>query len=353
MTRESSTARSLGFFDRPELHGRTMLVRKADMLPIECIVRGRLAGQAYDEYVSEGTVHHMPAPDGLRLTDPFPEPIFTPSTKAESGHDQNIDLASAAKIVGDVRLEEAQALCLDLFARAASKLEAVGLVLADTKFELGLVDDELVVCDEVLTPDSSRIWPADEVRPGEVPPAFDKQPFRDWLTAMKWDRTPPPPRVPEEIVHETSSRYVAAYERVTGHSLRRMVRFFSVNYSVVVDVTLREGIADPEGATIERALPALGFNGVSDVKAGKSFRMTIDAVTETDALERATALAERLLSNPVIEDATARLVGSLMRRVGVVVFPGSNCEYDAACGRERARRDRRVRLALVDRCRGI
>ncbi len=209
----------VGFFDQPELHGRTMLARKADMLPIECIVRGRLAGQAYSEYASEGTVHRMIAPAGLRLTDPFPEPIFTPSTKEESGHDQNIDLKSAAQIVGDARLEEARTLCLDLFARAAKKLDAVGLVLADTKFELGLVDDELAVCDEVLTPDSSRIWPKDEVRPGEVPPSFDKQPFRDWLTAMKWDKTPPPPPVPEEIVRETSSRYVTAYERVTGHSL--------------------------------------------------------------------------------------------------------------------------------------
>ncbi|HEV7957985.1 MAG TPA: phosphoribosylaminoimidazolesuccinocarboxamide synthase, partial [Acidimicrobiales bacterium] len=165
------------------------------------------------------TVHHMVAPVGLRLTDPFPEPIFTPSTKEESGHDLNIDLASAARIVGDARLAEAQALCLDLFARAAKKLDAVGLVLADTKFELGLVDDRLVVCDEVLTPDSSRIWPKDEVRPGEIPPSFDKQPFRDWLTGMKWDKTPPPPPVPDEIVSETSSRYVVAYERVTGHSL--------------------------------------------------------------------------------------------------------------------------------------
>jgi phosphoribosylaminoimidazole-succinocarboxamide synthase len=195
------------------------------MLSLECIVRGRLAGQAYDEYVREGTVHHMPAPAGLRLTDPFPEPIFTPSTKAESGHDQNIDLAEAAKIVGDEVLEGAKALSLDLFSRAAKKLEALGLVLADTKFELGLIDGELVVCDEVLTPDSSRIWPADEVRPGETPPAFDKQPFRDWLTAMKWDRTPPPPNVPEEIVRETSSRYVAAYERVTGHSLQEWYGF--------------------------------------------------------------------------------------------------------------------------------
>jgi phosphoribosylaminoimidazole-succinocarboxamide synthase len=215
----------VGFFDRPELHGRTMLVRKADMLPLECIVRGRLAGQAYDEYVSAGTVHHMPAPAGLQLTDPFPEPIFTPSTKAESGHDLNINLADAAEIVGNERLDEAQTLCLDLFVRAAKKLEGVGLVLADTKFELGVVDGELVVCDEVLTPDSSRIWPADEVRPGEVPPAFDKQPFRDWLTEMQWDKKPPAPRVPDEIVRETSSRYVAAYERVTGHSLREWYGF--------------------------------------------------------------------------------------------------------------------------------
>ena len=131
-----------------------MLVRKAEMLNLECIVRGRLAGQAYDEYVSEGTVHHMPAPLGMRLTDPFPEPIFTPSTKAESGHDLNIDLKEAAALVGAERLEEAQAMCLDLFRRASKKVEAVGLVLADTKFELGFVDGVLVVCDEVLTPDS-------------------------------------------------------------------------------------------------------------------------------------------------------------------------------------------------------
>jgi phosphoribosylaminoimidazole-succinocarboxamide synthase len=215
----------VGFFDLPDLHGRTMLVRKADMLSLECIVRGRLAGQAYDEYVREGTIHHMPAPAGLRLTDPFPEPIFTPSTKAASGHDLNIDLRAAAEIVGEERLEEAQAICLPLFSRAAAQLAAVGLILADTKFELGLVDGELVVCDEVLTPDSSRIWPADEVRSGEVPPAFDKQPFRDWLTEMKWDRTPPPPSVPDAIIRETSSRYVAAYERVTGRSLREWYGF--------------------------------------------------------------------------------------------------------------------------------
>jgi phosphoribosylaminoimidazole-succinocarboxamide synthase len=209
----------VGFYDRPELHGRTMLVRRAEMLNLECVVRGRLAGQAFTEYVAEGTVHHMPAPTGMRLTDPFPEPIFTPSTKAEEGHDLNIDLATAAEIIGAERLDEAKAMCLDLFSRAAEKLHRVGLILADTKFELGFVDGRLALCDEVLTPDSSRIWPANDVRSGETPPAFDKQPFRDWVSTQNWDRTPPPPPVPDEIVAETSTRYAAAYERVTGRSL--------------------------------------------------------------------------------------------------------------------------------------
>jgi phosphoribosylaminoimidazole-succinocarboxamide synthase len=208
-----------GFAEEKPWHGRTMLVRRATMLPLECIVRGRLAGQAYDEYAANGTVHHMAAPTGLRLTDAFPVPIFTPSTKAATGHDLNIDLATAASIVGEDALAQAQTICLELFSLAAASMLEAGLVLADTKFELGFVDGELVVCDEVLTPDSSRIWPADKVRSGETPPAFDKQPFRDWLAAQAWDRTPPPPPVPPEIVAITSQRYVDAYERVTGRPL--------------------------------------------------------------------------------------------------------------------------------------
>ncbi len=208
-----------GFLAKREWHGRTMLVRRAEMLPLECIVRGRLAGQAYDEYVARGTVHQMPTPPGMRLTDPFPVPIFTPSTKAASGHDINIDIATASSIVGADALREAERLCLDLFARASAVMASAGLVLADTKFEVGYVDGVLVVCDEVITPDSSRIWPADQVHSGETPPSFDKQPFRDWLASQPWDRTPPPPRVPDDIVAVTSARYVAAYERVTGRSL--------------------------------------------------------------------------------------------------------------------------------------
>ncbi len=208
-----------GFLEAGELHGRSMLVRRAQMLPLECIVRARLAGQAYEEYRQRGTIHAMPAPAGLRLADALPEPIFTPSTKAESGHDQNIDLIAAAGIIGASRLEAVMGICLSLFVRASERMAAVGPVLADTKFELGLLEGELVVCDEVITPDSSRIWPAEAIVPGETPPAFDKQPFRDWLDALGWDRTPPPPPVPAEVVAATSARYVAAYERVSGRSL--------------------------------------------------------------------------------------------------------------------------------------
>jgi phosphoribosylaminoimidazole-succinocarboxamide synthase len=208
-----------GFLEETAWHGRTMLVRRAEMLALECIVRGRLAGQAYEEYAAHGTVAGIPLPPGMKLTDAFATPMFTPSTKAESGHDIYIDVTTAASIVGADALDQAMALCLDLFARASVSLATAGLVLADTKFELGFVDGALVVCDEVLTPDSSRLWPADQVHSGETPPSFDKQPFRDWLSTQHWDRTPPPPDVPAEILAETSERYVACYERVTGRPL--------------------------------------------------------------------------------------------------------------------------------------
>lgn len=208
-----------GFAGATEWHGRSMLVRRAEMLSLECIVRGRLAGQAYEEYRATGTVHHMAAPAGLELTDPFPTPMFTPSTKAEVGHDLNIDLDEAADLVGADLVARAAKMCVGIFTRAAERLASHGLILADTKFELGFVDGELVVCDEVMTPDSSRIWPAEAVVRGEAPPSYDKQPFRDWLDTLDWDRTPPPPTVPEEIVAVTAARYQSAYEKVTGRPL--------------------------------------------------------------------------------------------------------------------------------------
>ncbi len=196
-----------------------MLVRRATMLPIECIVRGYLAGQAFEEYDRSGTIHGQPMPAGLRLADRLPEPLFTPSTKAIEGHDLNIGFDEAADLVGVDAANAARELCLAIYRRAAAQAEVAGFVLADTKFELGYVDGVLTICDEVVTPDSSRLWPAAEVVPGTTPPAFDKQPLRDWLAAGSWDRRPPPPALSHEIVRATSERYVAAYERVTGRSL--------------------------------------------------------------------------------------------------------------------------------------
>ncbi len=161
----------------------------------------------------------MPMPAGLRNADRLPEPIFTPSTKATEGHDLNIGMAEAVDIVGREAAEAAAVLCLAAYTRAAERAERQGIVICDTKFELGFIDGHLALCDEVLTPDSSRFWPADDCAPGTNPPSFDKQPLRDWLEAEPWDKRPPPPPLPPEVVATTASRYVSSYERICGRSL--------------------------------------------------------------------------------------------------------------------------------------
>ncbi len=200
----------------PDIAGRAMLVRKAEMLKIECIVRGYLTGSAMKEYRASGSMHGTALPTGLDEADKLPEPVFTPSTKADTGHDENISFAEACEIVGKDVAEEAREISLAAYARGADLAATRGIIIADTKFELGFIGGQLCLCDEVLTPDSSRFWPQDEWKPGTVTPSFDKQPLRDWLEASGWAKTPPPPALPNDVVASTSERYVTAYERVTG-----------------------------------------------------------------------------------------------------------------------------------------
>ena len=203
--------------------GRSMLVRKAEMLKIECIVRGYLSGSAWKEYKATGTMHGTPLPAGLEESDRLPEPVFTPSTKADSGHDENITFDEACKVVGDDVAAEARRISLEAYARAAAWTAERGVILADTKFELGFIDGELALCDEVLTPDSSRFWAASDWMPGTTPPSLDKQPLRDWLEASGWDKTPPPPALPSEVVTSMRERYILAYERITDRQFSEWI----------------------------------------------------------------------------------------------------------------------------------
>jgi phosphoribosylaminoimidazole-succinocarboxamide synthase len=201
-----------------DLQGRTMVVRRAEMLPVECLVRGYLAGSAWAEYSERHSMHGRRLPPGFRKAERLPEPVFTPSTKATSGHDQNLTFDDAVALVGGERAEEARDISLELYRRGAAWAAERGIIVADTKFELGVIDGRLAVCDEVLTPDSSRFWPADRWEPGTTPPAWDKQPLRDWLEATGWDKSPPPPALPADVVAATRARYVEAYERLTGRA---------------------------------------------------------------------------------------------------------------------------------------
>jgi phosphoribosylaminoimidazole-succinocarboxamide synthase len=205
--------------DDPELAGRVMLTRKAEMLPIECIVRGYITGSAWKDYQATGAMNGEPLPAGLLASSKLPEPVFTPSSKAEVGdHDENITYQRAVDLIGADLAERARDVSLRIYQEGADWAAERGIILADTKFELGLLDGELILCDEVLTPDSSRFWPADRWVPGTTPPSFDKQPVRDYLDGLDWDKTPPPPPLGDAIVAATRARYVEAYERITGRS---------------------------------------------------------------------------------------------------------------------------------------
>ncbi len=202
--------------DHSTFAGRSTLCRKTQVVPIECVVRGYLSGSGWKEYQRHGTVCGIQLPSGLRESDRLPEPIFTPATKAETGHDENISFAQMVAVVGEPLADELRRRSLEVYARGAAYAREKGIIIADTKFEWGTVDGQVLLIDEVLTPDSSRFWPADAYEPGHGQPSFDKQFVRDWLETTGWDKNSPPPQLPEDVVSRTRAKYIEAYETLSG-----------------------------------------------------------------------------------------------------------------------------------------
>ena len=200
-----------------QVRGRALAVRRLRMLPVECVVRGYITGSAWKDYQASGSVSGIALPEGLRESEQLPEPIFTPSTKAETGHDQNISFEEMLKTTGPELGAELRQRSIDIYTKAAQHAQSRGIILADTKFEWGRADDgKLLLIDEVLTPDSSRFWPADQYRTGSNPPSFDKQFVRDWLESAGWDKNSPPPELPADVVERTREKYLEAFERLTA-----------------------------------------------------------------------------------------------------------------------------------------
>ena len=201
------------------LAGRSMIVKKVERIPIECVVRGYLSGSVWAEYQQSGTVSGLPLANSLQESQELPEPLFTPTTKAESGHDQPIDMDEVKRLVGEALGEEIKEKSLDLYSDARERARARGIIIADTKLEFGLDNGKLILIDELLTPDSSRFWDAELYKVGQSQPSYDKQPVRDWLDASGWNKEPPAPMLPPEVIESTTKRYRQAYERLTGKKL--------------------------------------------------------------------------------------------------------------------------------------
>jgi phosphoribosylaminoimidazole-succinocarboxamide synthase len=204
---------------REQLAGRSMIVKKTKPLPVECVVRGYLAGSGWKEYQQAQSVCGIKLPANLKQASQLPEPIFTPATKAETGHDENIDMKRCAQILGEDIANRVKTLSLEIYSRGRDHAAPHGIIVADTKFEFGTVDGDLLLIDECLTPDSSRFWPVDEYAVGQSPPSFDKQFVRDYLETLDWDKTPPAPRLPKDVIEKTSAKYLEAFRRLTGSEL--------------------------------------------------------------------------------------------------------------------------------------
>ena len=204
---------------REQVAGRSMIVKKTKPLPVECVVRGYLAGSGWKEYEQSQSVCGIELPAGLKQASQLPEPIFTPATKAAEGHDENIDMKRCAQILGEELADHVKTLSLEIYSRGRDHAAQRGIIVADTKFEFGTVDGDLLLIDECLTPDSSRFWPKDQYAVGQSPPSFDKQFVRDYLETLDWDKTPPAPRLPKDVIEKTSAKYLEAFRRLTGNEI--------------------------------------------------------------------------------------------------------------------------------------
>jgi phosphoribosylaminoimidazole-succinocarboxamide synthase len=207
------------FRSEPSLAGRAMLATKAQVIPVECVARGYLTGSGLKQYKAEGHVCGVALPAGLTESSKLPHPIFTPTTKAAEGHDMPLTFEETVDLIGEGLAEKLREVTISLYERGRDVAAGKGIIVADTKFEFGFADGELILIDEVLTPDSSRFWPADQIELGKTPPSFDKQPLRDWLESTGWDKTPPPPTLTDDVIEATAARYREAYERICGRSL--------------------------------------------------------------------------------------------------------------------------------------
>jgi phosphoribosylaminoimidazole-succinocarboxamide synthase len=295
-----------------QLRGRSMIVRKADRVDVECVVRAYLAGSAWKEYQQQGTVAGVRVPAGLKRGDPLPGVMFTPAIKNDSGHDENISRGALAGLVGGELARTLEQRSLELFAHGSAIAARAGFILADTKFEFGWIDGTLSVIDEVLTPDSSRYWDANAIEPGQEPAAFDKQPIRDWLESTGWNKQAPGPELPAEIAEETLARYQAVADRlrtVLGKGKEMAVDGNQEHtWNLEVIVMPKAGVNDPQGDAVRSGLHSLGFDTASRVRIGKRISIELAAENESTALEQGRAMCDQLLANPVIEEYSISIV---------------------------------------------
>jgi len=290
-----------------EVRQRAMVVRQAQRIDVECVVRGYLSGSAWAEYKETGTAGGLPLPKGLKESDKLPTPIFTPTTKAEVGHDMPLSTHDIMSRYGDEMASLLAQRSTEVYNSAAEYAQERGIIIADTKMEFGIIDGKLSLIDELLTPDSSRFWDISLYEPGGPQPSFDKQFVRDWLTQQGWNREPPAPELPPDVVAKTAEKYAEAYRRLTGDDLNEVRSFLAKVY-----VTLKPTVNDPQGLTVRGGLQMLGFQQVQSVRMGKYIELRLEVPSREKAEEQVREMCRKLLANPVIEQFRYEIEESLI-----------------------------------------